>query len=218
MTVAAKRREVAIRWSWWERRKREEAAARARRETARIMAAIRRAPLTRAEEAVTRRLVGLWLHWRKRGWIEPTTAEIAAHVGRDRRTVQRIVAKLEAAGWIAPAGNERGGRGVRKRLVVHLRKLRDEVRRGIPVAVRLAVVGYRFGAVTGYQKGRHIARAAIYNKPHRQTPNQVVGVCGWFRARIERLRRRSAPGRAEPGAVGDPWKAPFLVRPTAVPS
>lgn len=193
MSVAGKRHEIAIRYGWWERRKRAAAAHMVRRETARTLGAIRKAPMTRAEKAIACRLVGLWMRWRTRGWIDPTLAEIAAHVGCDRRTVQRVWQRLEAAGWWRTVSHAKGGRGVRRRIALDVQRIRECAVRGIGYVRQAtnAVSRYRMAmarrwytsAVTGYQKGRHYRARSQVITPTPHLPSVRHGALGVLTAR-----------------------------------
>lgn len=109
-------------------RRREHAATAARRQLARIGAAIRKSPMTRHERAIVKRLVGLWSYWGKRGWIDPTVAELAAHAGCGERTATRVLQRLANAGFIAADPAHKGGHGVRRRLRVNIKRMREALR------------------------------------------------------------------------------------------
>jgi hypothetical protein len=191
---AGKHHEIAWRHDWWRRRKAEAAAAEVRREIARVMGAIRWSPLHAAEKRVARRVAGLWLYWRRRGWIDPTLAELAAHCRVARCTVQRVLRKMEALGWIGWDENHVGGRGIRRRMVVQIRAMRDGlvamIRRPIRGLARWASGGvpvvYQCG-IGLLQKGS-TTRARLRNNTPSVPPGRLKVVSeegsGWFSRRL----------------------------------
>lgn len=129
MRQGAKRREIA----WRHERIRQDKAAAAeeqrRREAARLMGLVRKAPLTTKEAAVLKRLVGLWLHWRRRGYIHPTRKELATRAGCTPNGVGYVLDRLQALGWIEREPDFKGGRGVRKKMIVRLMDIREGLAR-----------------------------------------------------------------------------------------